>query len=151
AGSCERGIASACSSMTAIFSDTYVDALALCTDGGEAPLSCLSTARKGLEPTDAHSAFAQRFCDNCAPSDSSCPNTFFQDPAHHATAALVMPLSPALLDEIGSTCAMGAACATSFKSCTEKIIASKGIPSKAVTCAVDAWTGATLFPASACT
>jgi len=127
-----------CGQLAGLFNDAYLDATAVCIDGGESIGSCLGSSRAAVTRSTAHEAFATALCDNCAFGVSGCKDKLFADDDSELAlaGALIDPLGDDLLTELTDKCASGGlTCLPQFPSCAQGVLAER-IPTETAECLV---------------
>lgn len=127
-----------CGTVAGVLNDGYLEAAAVCTEAGAAPVDCLVSEVDTLAPSDAHRSLAATFCSECALGISGCEDVFFgggEDDTALA-GAIVVPLSDGLVETIETECASGLTCAATFVSCAQEQIVAYGLPTETATCLV---------------
>ena len=138
ASACEMAMVSDCGQIAGLFNDAYLDAAAVCVDGGEGVGTCLGSSRSAVTRSAAHEAFADALCENCALGVSGCKDKLFaSDDSELAVAgALIDPLGDALVTKLTEECASGGlTCLPKFPSCAQGVLAEQ-IPTETAECLV---------------
>jgi hypothetical protein len=126
AASCNDELAASCGSLASVLNPTLLDAARKCAEAATcdgAPASCLASAAAEAQPREAHQKLAKAYCSRCTAAGSACEEAFVsREGASKALAALALPLSDALADEVATKCTSTPGCGATFLACAQAVV-----------------------------
>lgn len=140
---CDEEFVSACSGIRHVVSGSVADAARSCVTSrgcSSTPSVCFTDALTRAMPSDALIALADNYCTSCQGSDAAnaCRDAFLSL-EKNPDIKLLLPLSDALLSEIGASCTARGDCRTGFSKCAESVVTraiTEQLSESASTCAL---------------
>lgn len=141
---CDETLTQGCAALPTLLAPRAAQATQDCLESGVCGIaSCLSRAQKGLEPTAAHRALAEAYCESCAAGQSGCVASFYSRSASQSPVGLgVLAYSPTIAEAVTKECTGSSGCQASFSTCAADVIArmtTEAVDSDLATCVITAF------------